>query len=478
MKKSYIAAFLILILTIPAVLFAADLSLPKIYGETYYAELAEMTDKLYETRENKIVLIGGSNIAFGTDTELLEKLLAEKGYDYTVCSYGLYAAVGTSAMLSLSADALKDGDIVVLALEPTADTLTDYFGAGAFLKCAESDPALFWKVNADQRSALIGNYIPVLQERISVVRSGILPKAEGVYSKASFDEACNMIYDRTGNNMALGFDPTEPVAFSSLQIEDSFAGQINEYCTAASKKGAQVYLSFSPVNSTAVEDGSEEALQAYYDMLDDAIYCPIISDPGRYILDSAWFYDSNFHLNSAGAILRTKLLAEDLLAAFGCTEAVPCDIPAPPESIYVAVENTVAAVSDFVCEETEGGALIVTGLTDDGLAKTSLELPGAIDDQPVIGFTADAFSASTILEELTLPESILSIPDAAFAGCTSLKRLILLHESTPCSITEHSFDGADDLRVYVPEEAYPLYRDGFGCEANPWNACLDRVYTY
>ena len=37
----------------------------------------------------------------------------------------------------------------------------------------------------------------------------------------------------------------------------------------------------------------------------------MISDPNRYILDSGWFYDSNFHLNSAGAAVRTRLLAEE-----------------------------------------------------------------------------------------------------------------------------------------------------------------------
>ena len=41
-----------------------------------------------------------------------------------------------------------------------------------------------------------------------------------------------------------------------------------------------------------------------------------------------------------------------------------------------------------------------------------------------------------------------------------------------------SFYFAEALRVYVPAAAYPMYRDGFGCEANPWTEHLSRVYTY
>ena len=41
-----------------------------------------------------------------------------------------------------------------------------------------------------------------------------------------------------------------------------------------------------------------------------------------------------------------------------------------------------------------------------------------------------------------------------------------------------SFYFAEALRVYVPAAAYPMYRDGFGCEANPWTEHIDRVYPY
>ncbi len=480
MKKTWlrITIFVLLVCLLPALLLAVGASQPRLYGESYYAELAPLTERLDRAEGKKLVLIGGSNIAFGVDVGLLEELLAEKGYEYTVCPYGLYAAVGCSAMLSLSEDALREGDIVILAVEPTDETLSTYFGASAFLKCAEDAHWLLGRLNAEQRRAALGNYVSYLQERLAILRSGRLPEAEGVYSRAAFGENGSLDYFREGNIMALGFDTAEPVDLENLQIEEAFAAQVNDYCRDARRKGAEVYLSFCPVDRSALTEDSEEALLAYFTLCRETFDCPIISDPGRYVLDAAWFYDSNFHLNSAGAQVRTVLLAEDLLAQLGCCEAVDHPLPDAPASAYRAAE-TAGNASDFVLEPiAEGAGWLVVGLSAEGNGKAALELPASHEGRPVIGFAPDAFAGADRLEELRLPESVERIPAGAFSGCPALRRLVLLHEKEPCGVSEHSFDGADELRVYVPAAAYPMYRDGFGCETNPWTVHLDRVYAY
>ena len=480
MKKMGIRviAFLVLLLLVPVLLLLTGAGLPSLYGETYYGELAPLTERLYAAEGKKLVLIGGSNIAFGVDTELLEELLAEKGYEYTVCPYGLYAALGSGTMLSLSRGALGEGDLVVLAFEPTDETLSSYFGASVFLKCAEDAPMLLTRLDGQRRAAALGNYVSFLQERLAIVRSGQYPEAEGAYNRAAFGENGNMDYVREGNIMALGFDTAEPVDLAALRIEADFRDEVNDYCRAAQRKGAQVYLSFCPVDRSALADESEEALYDYFSLFSEAFSCPVISDPGRYVLDSAWFYDSNFHLNSAGAVLRTVRLAEDILAQLGCYEPVDHPLPAAPASAYVPPEST-DDTADFLYEPVADGAgWTVVGLSEAGREKAILELPGIYEGKPVVAFAAGAFDGADSLEELRLPESVETIPDDAFSGCPTLKRLVLLHESAPCGVAAHSFDGAPELRVYVPAEAWPMYRDGLGCETNPWTEFMDRVYAY
>ena len=481
-KIRTVMVFLLLLALLPASLLITGVALPDYYQDSYYAELSLMYRRLKETEGPKIVVVGGSNVAFGLDSALLEELLAEKGFDYTVCSFGLYAAVGTSAMLDLSRNTLHEGDLVILAFEPSSETMSSYFGTTAFWKCAENAPELLLAVSRDKQAALFGNYISYLQERYGIYTSGILPQVEGVYAKDSFNERCDLIFDRAGNAMPLGYDTAEPVDLDAVTVAEDFAEQVNEYCRLAEKAGVRVCLSFSPVNRTALTDPSQEAVGAYFGLCNSTFVCPVISDPNSYILDSGWFYDSNFHLNTAGAVVRTCALAEDILAYLGCYEKVGYDLPEMPASIAPAYESA-AETGYFTFEpitDQNGGTLgwRISGLTGSGLARAELTVPAAYEGRPVVGFTPDALSGAASLTELRLPESVESLPNGLFRDCPALTQLILEHRSQPCSVTEHTFDGAGQVKVFVPSEAYPMYRDGAGCEANPWTPYLDRVFPY
>lgn len=474
-----IAAALLLLAMVPAALLGVGAALPACYQDSYYAQLPALYRRLKDSPGKRLILVGGSNVAFGVDTGLLEGTLAQYGHEYTVCPFGLYAAVGAAAMLELSRDQLREGDVVVLAFEPADEALSAYFGASAFWKCAEEAPELAAAVSRSHQAALAGNYVSFLQERAAVCRSGELPRADGVYAKASFDEDGNMTFYRAGNAMALGWDTGAPVDLAAVTISPDFARQVNEYCRTARERGAQVYLSFSPVNRSALAGNGESGAAAYFSACLDAFDCPVISDPNRYILDSGWFYDSNFHLNSAGAVARTRLLAEDLLAQWGCYEALELPMPAMPEPI----PQEVLDAEDGCCflfapVDGPGSGYLVSGLTQAGLEQAALTVPASFEGRPVVGLGPHALDGARNLEELRLPDCVESLPDGAFAGCPNLTRLVLEHTRRLCRVTRHTFDGAPQVKCYVPAAAYPLYRDGDGCETNQWAALLERIFRY
>lgn len=474
--KWMIAALLLLIL--PVSMLLTGLALPSIYEDTYYAVLPRMYEQLQGAQGPKIVVIGGSNVAFGLQGELLEELLAEYGYDYTVCPFGLYAAVGTSAMLDLSRDTLGEGDIVVLAMEPVSEAMSDYFGAEAFWKCAEDAPELIGKLDRAKQGTMAGNYLSYLQQRCAILTSGNPPVAEGVYADSAFNERCDLVYERPGNLMAAGFDPSVRVNLAQIRIRDTFSDQIQDYCRDAAKKGASVLLSFSPVNRSCMDILSGEAVETFFNKCNTAFSCPIISDPNRYILESGWFYDSNFHLNSAGARLRTCMLAEDLLVWLGCYEEPSFDIPVMPPSAAV-IEEREGDSDCFVFSEDESGAgCRISGLTPEGLTRKELQIPSIHEGRPVLGFTGDALAEADNLEQLRIPSSVTYLPGRLFQNTKNLTRLVLEHTDVPCGIAPDTFRDADQIHIYVSADAYPLYRDGYGCETNPWTAYLDRIHTY
>lgn len=475
--KRRILTVLFLALLLPMILLLCGAWLPSYYADTYYAQLAVLYEKLETTQGKRVVVLGGSNVAFGVDSAQMERILRQCGYDYTVCNFGLYGAVGTSAMLSLSQSLIREGDVVVLAIEPASETFSSYFGATAMLKCAEDDPKILLHLNKSQHTAVVGNYLSYLQERVQIYRTGLVPQPEGAYAKVSFDENGDMRYERAGNAMLLGYDSAQTIDLENVWLEETFVQQLNDYIQTAEKKGARVFMSFSPMNRGAMVDDSQEAVYRFFTTLQTQINCPIISDPNDYILDSGWFYDSNFHLNTAGMAVRTYQLSCDLLNDLGYYEDVPFEMPQMPDFI-AQVEENVTDGGMFTYESQGETGLLVSGLTEQGRQKTALVVPSSYNGKPVVGLTQSAFSGNVDLQELTLPASIESIPDRAFAGCISLIRLNLLHQETTPDVGEGLLEGTSQLKIYVPQSAYHLYRDGAGCAVDLWQGYLKYIIAY
>ena len=127
-----IAGFLAVLLPFVSVV-AFAVSMPPQYTDTFVGELNEKVERLNSIDEPKIVVVGGSSVAFGLDSALLEKYTG-----MPVVNFGLYAALGTKVMLDLSRGGIKEGDIVILAPELDAQTLSLYFSSDTTLKRSKS----------------------------------------------------------------------------------------------------------------------------------------------------------------------------------------------------------------------------------------------------------------------------------------------------------------------------------------------------
>ena len=134
MKKQILSIVLAVVmilmpfLFVPCVLLGTGVQ----YSETYYAALHKQYDRLCSVNEPKVVVVGGSNVAFGLDSELFEEL-----YGRPSVAFGLYGSCGVKVMMDWSKANINRGDIVVLAPELSADALSLYFGAESVLKATE-----------------------------------------------------------------------------------------------------------------------------------------------------------------------------------------------------------------------------------------------------------------------------------------------------------------------------------------------------
>ena len=451
MKKILFTIVLfVLALAVPAsALLVAGFALPAQYEETYYGELSPMVRRLKNAEGKKIVLIGGSSLAFGLDVDLLESNLE----GYTVCPFGLYGAIGTKAMLDLAKPYIGEGDIVIVALEPSEQTMSLYFSAAEFWCAADGDFSLLTLVAKEDRSALVGGFVKFAADKFGFFSSGKKPKPEGVYARASFDENCCMIYPREYNVMPLYYDENAPVSFSPQLLQEDFVDYLNDYYIYCHAREAQLFYNFSPVNALAVEEGAD--LDAFFAALCNKLDFPVLSDPHDYIFDWEWFYDSNFHMNSAGMTVYTAQLLKDIRRAVDDGESVEIELPEKPQVPSEPAEGEGEDAACFEYEQVAAGLRIV-GLTAEDAARETLRVPAAKDGQKVCAIAADAFAGGKV-REIVIPQSVTLISDGAFRGCEELSIVRMLARSPNSAVGGGLLDGTD-ADVYVPDyDSYAKY---------------------
>ena len=459
-KKRAVAAALVtlfLILAVPLVITIFGFCLPHQFGATYYAKLPKMTARLNKSRGKRIIVVGGSSVAFGLRNDLMQDELS----DYTVCPFGLYAAIGTKAMIDLSRADIREGDIVVLAPEQSPQSLSTYFGSKYLWRAVEEDTGLLTRLKYENLGAMVGAFPEYAGEKFGYWKNGDAPSPDGIYSVNSFDENCTLVYDRPHNIMDGGFDPTTLISYDSGIMSAEFADYVNDYCGYIRSKGAELYFGFSPTNASAISPGTDEDdIAAYYDALDKRLDCRILGNPVNYVYDCEWFYDNNVHCNSAGAVLYTRTLVKDLKAELGITSPTEIDVPEKPalpdDSQTGEGDNGFA---DCFTYDEKDGRVVITGLTEKGASQRSIIVPYSYGGQKISSFSAQTFAGNKNITEIKLQTNIRSIADGSFRGCDNLSRLYVADNENPsaCIVKGGLLEGAPSCRIYVKSAMLTKY---------------------
>ncbi len=427
------------------------LSLPPQYNETFVGVLDEKIELLEELEGPKIVVVGGSSVAFGLDSELLSSYTG-----MPVVNFGLYAALGTKLMLDLSSGRVGEGDVVVIAPELDSQTLSLYFNSDTTLRALDGSPEYLRDIPIEHTFSLLSSTWSLATEKLGYIADGNPPRPDGIYRASSFNSFGDVSAKRAENIMLNYYDPQAPVSLCEDILDDEFVDYLNDYIKECRRRGASVYFSFCPVNEMALDDSSDTAEERaeFSTALREALDCPIISEIEEYVLEAGYFYDTNFHLNTAGARKRTLTLAGDLLLELGIPKKVEQPPEAPPLPAFDFRDFEVDENAEyFIYEPLSNGAYMIVGVKDEYKNEKSLTLPRAYNTYKVTQIGASAF-AGTALEELIIPSdtSLRYIMNGAFLGAGNLKSLVIHYENEADIKPPDDFVGvASGFKVYVPE---------------------------
>ena len=467
MKRQFftIIITLLLVLAIPVTLLVWGFGLPAQYGDTFMGELKHKIRLLEQTEGKRIILVGGSSVAFGIDSALLEKHFP----DYRVVNFGMYAALGTTVMLDLSEELIREGDIVILMPEQQAQTLSDYFDAPVMWQGVDGAFDILLSLTPEQQAMMLGSFPRFAGDKFTLVLRGNTPQPEGVYRRDSFNSHGDVVSDLCARNVMPGtYDPGTPIVFDPAMVTEDFLTRVNAYAETLQARGAVLWYGFCPMNAAAVT--GEASAEDFYDALRQGITFPILGDPNDSILDAGWFYDTNFHLNTSGKTVYTRLLIRSIKAMLGDSSPTQIVLPAMPEPAETALWYGDDRHQAYFRFEASGGSAVIVGVTESGAACRSLTVPSTWNGMAVTAIAAEAFAGCGHLQTITIQKNIRSIADGAFAGCDDLQQIVIQSSIPSGCIVGSGLLSGTGADILVPADALSDYRTDYF-----WSLCAERI---
>ena len=443
---------LVALVSVPLTMNVLYFSLPDVYLHTFYGGMKNKIDRLYQTSGKKIVIIGGSSVPFSLDSSLIKECL--DGYE--VVDFGLYAALGTNAMLDLAKDGIKGGDIVIVSPEISKQTLSMYFNPLEMSKALERNKDMLFKLNGKMQEGMIAAIPSFNAEKISYLSKGDIPMPKDIYASSSFNEYGDIKVTREGNIMFGGIDKNNPISIDKAVIEDEFIKELNNFAKTVKDKGGECYFRFSPMNASSIS--YKDDLRTFYDYLDEKISFGILGDPYKAIMEKEWFYDTNFHLNSPGAKMWTKNLINDIKVTLNITSPTPIkDEDKPPLSSPDDSKDGDNSFLDCFEYEEKENEVVLTKLIKES---EDIIVPYKYNGKIITSFNDDVFQGKKGIREITIQDNIRLLYDYSFSGSGVNKIVISNDRPNSIGVGDHLLNGANAY-IYVDKDNLNTYKTSY-----------------
>lgn len=412
--RRIVATALAVILAEQVFFLICGFGLPVQFGDTFMGELKSKYERLKETSGKRIVLVGGSGVAFDCDSALMDDFFPS----YEIVNFGMYAGLGTKAVMDLSENYIHEGDIVILSPEQSEQSFSDYFNGEYMWQAVDGAFGMLRDLKSENFEAMLGNFPRFALEKLNYVMKGKKPQTDSIYQKKSFNTYGDIELDTCRENiLPNGYDVNQKVRFTEDVVQPEFMDYMNDWAKRLEKKGAVVWYRYCPVNKLSVEDMDD--LAAYDVFLRQKLDFPVIGNPENSLMEAEWFFDTNFHLNQPGKEVNTVQLIRDMKAMLGDDRAVTVELPEKPHRTWgeVSAETRIWTAKD---SETYQGE-----------------------------------------ETIVIPENVTQIEDYAFSNCAGLKQIVLEQKDpSKCIVGQHLLDGTG-AEILVPQMSVDSYKRNY-----------------
>jgi len=280
--------------------------------ENYLLANVDKIEFLISAKSPKMVLVGGSSLAFGVDSYSISKEIK-----LPVVNMGLHGGLGLVFMINQVKPYLKKGDIVLLV--PEYELLLRPNGSSTLIELLD----LHWNnvcyLNLGQIATLIQFYPEYAQSKIGKIVSSpnlLNTRTKGVYFRHAFFDNGDMIEHLDSSKSAFAKDisllPPPNISVGSTVPGVEVIKEFNEWCNSQQITLLISYPAYPDTHFQYIHDFS-----SMINMLLTQNDLAVISKPEKYKMPAASFFDTLYHLNEIGRLERTKRLLEDIKIFFG-----------------------------------------------------------------------------------------------------------------------------------------------------------------
>lgn len=298
MKKAilYCAGAILTTLIVFEAIVLTILLLPRgSFAGSYYSTLQSKYDLLRTTDSPRIVILGGSNTAYGINADAITEATG-----YPVVNMGLNAGMRYTYANALAEEFVGEGDIILLAYEYVWQD-ADYFetiGTDALMVGIDDRIDMYQYMPMRYWPSILGYLFDHAAKK---------PHANAGTIRDWFSEDGNqmMITRKSGYDL----NSVEPETIDT-DISEGSVNALREFQEYMKAHGASVYFVAAPYAEGCFTNPEDLTVLAANE--EAQIGIPFISDPLEYAFDPDEMYDTYYHCNSYGQEHRTQLLIQDL----------------------------------------------------------------------------------------------------------------------------------------------------------------------
>lgn len=273
---------------------------------SYMCALIDKHKRLTTLTGKRVLLVGGSNLAFGIDSKRIQEDLK-----IPVVNLGLHGDLGLDFMLNEVSHFSRKGDIIILSPEYYLSIPDPELKAYVTEIMPEvesyyvSSPLLLLKLYwvhtiSNMRKRAI--HTPFLSTLFNIENNELLLEKNHPYMRSSFNEY--------GDVIGHLYMPTPKHDFgSTIGTYHYYEGidKINSFYALCITKNIEVFFLY-PTLAKSVYLGSKDVLTHYQADFSESLNVPILNTPATFVLPDSLFFDTKYHLTKQGREIRTNKL--------------------------------------------------------------------------------------------------------------------------------------------------------------------------